>query len=251
MKKIIKRFIITLGFFTTIPVKYIEWEEDDTKYLPLFMPIIGLVISFGLFMVYNLILYFNPSSTIIAIFYIVYFIIITGGLHLDAFMDTMDAHFSRRDIDKKLLIMKDSNVGAFAVVYLAVLFMVKFALINEISINNNLGYIILLIPIVSRIMQVFLLTNTRYAKEDSLAKMYQSLDRKYQYLFYFYVLIVVAIYYLLFNSFDSLLLFVFAYLYMKLYQHFAIKQFNGITGDVIGCYVEIVEVLLLGLVIFL
>ena len=121
MKKIMKRFIITLGFFTTIPVKYIEWEEDDTKYLPVFMPFIGLIIGGLLYIVYNLLIYFQLSSVFLAVAYVVYFILVTGGLHLDAFMDTMDAHFSRREIEKKLIIMKDSNVGAFAVVYLFVL----------------------------------------------------------------------------------------------------------------------------------
>lgn len=41
-------------------------------------------------------------------------ILLTGGIHMDGFMDTMDALHSYQDRERKLEILKDSHVGAFA-----------------------------------------------------------------------------------------------------------------------------------------
>ena len=43
-------------------------------------------------------------------------LLVTGGIHLDGFMDTTDARSSYGDREKKLAILKDSHVGAFAVI---------------------------------------------------------------------------------------------------------------------------------------
>lgn len=42
--------------------------------------------------------------------------LVTGGIHMDGFMDTMDAVHSYGDRTKKLEILKDPHLGAFAVI---------------------------------------------------------------------------------------------------------------------------------------
>ena len=46
-------------------------------------------------------------------------LIITGGFHVDGFMDTMDALHSYQPRERKLEILKDSHIGAFSVIKLA------------------------------------------------------------------------------------------------------------------------------------
>ena len=53
--------------------------------------------------------------------------LLTGGIHLDGYMDCCDAIFSRRPLEKKREILKDSHVGSFAVIALAMLFLLSFA----------------------------------------------------------------------------------------------------------------------------
>ena len=43
-------------------------------------------------------------------------LMITGGFHVDGFMDTMDAFHSYQEKEQKLNILKDSHIGAFAAV---------------------------------------------------------------------------------------------------------------------------------------
>ncbi|QVK19334.1 adenosylcobinamide-GDP ribazoletransferase [Mycoplasmatota bacterium] len=251
MKKLFKRFIMTVGFFTTIRVPFIEWNEEDNKYMPIFIPLIGVVIALFLYVVILLIDYLNFSSLFGSMLIVVFFIFITGGLHLDAFMDTCDAHFSRRDIPKKLLIMKDSNIGAFAAVYLFVLLCSKLVIINEIIIQNKLTLVILLIPIISRLFQSILLLNTKFAKEDSLASMYGKLNKKYQVYFILYFILVVTFGFIINQIYITIFMILIALIYLFIYRKFALKQFGGITGDIIGAYIEITEVLLfLGVLIY-
>ena len=44
-------------------------------------------------------------------------VLITGGIHMDGFLDTMDGVCSYGDREKKLEILKDPHLGAFAVIY--------------------------------------------------------------------------------------------------------------------------------------
>ena len=50
--------------------------------------------------------------------FLVFLLLITGGIHIDGYMDTMDAVHSYGDREKKLEILKDSHIGAFAVIML-------------------------------------------------------------------------------------------------------------------------------------
>ncbi len=58
---------------------------------------------------------------------------ITGGLHADGFMDTMDAIHSYQPKERKLEILKDSLIGAFAVIMLAVYGLICLGALSEIG----------------------------------------------------------------------------------------------------------------------
>lgn len=252
MKKLWNRINLTLGFFTTLPVKYVEWNEKDNKYMPILIPFVGIIISaifYGVLCLLNLL----PFSPVLkSIIMIVYFILITGGLHLDGFLDTCDAHFSRRPMERKLEIMKDSNIGAFAAVFFFVLMSVKFGVIYELFSNNVMITMFLPIPVISRLFQSILLLNSPFAKDDGLARMYGSIEKKMQWYYVIYYLIIIAMGYVLNHLGLYLILIGIAGIYLFIYRRFAKKQFGGITGDVIGAYIEIVEVLqLIGVLVYI
>ena len=43
-------------------------------------------------------------------------VLVTGGIHMDGFLDTTDALSSWQPREKKLEILKDSHAGAFAII---------------------------------------------------------------------------------------------------------------------------------------
>lgn len=63
---------------------------------------------------------------------IVLMVVLTGGIHLDGFMDTIDGLFSGREREKCLEIMRDSRVGAFGVIGAICLLLFKFSLLANI-----------------------------------------------------------------------------------------------------------------------
>ena len=59
-------------------------------------------------------------------------ILVTGGIHMDGFMDTSDALASWHSPEKRLDILKDSHVGAFAVLGCAGYLLLDAALLSEL-----------------------------------------------------------------------------------------------------------------------
>lgn len=250
MKNLGKALIISVSFFTTIPMPFIEWDSKSNRYVPLFIPLIGILIGSLFYLLYYGLSFVEISSFLKAVLLVGFFIMITGGLHMDAFMDTCDAHFSRRPMERKIEIMKDSNIGAFAALYLVIFLLLKTALIYEILEHNINGLILICIPFLSRLLQSLMLLNTKFAKDDGLALMYGSLPKKFQmyYIIYIFIMGFFALYFL-----DIVLVTVLlgvATLSFFYHRHFAKKSFGGITGDVVGAYIEIVEVLMLLGVVF-
>lgn len=54
-------------------------------------------------------------------------LLVTGGIHIDGFSDTMDALSSHAERQKKLEIMDDPHIGAFGVRWIIVYMMIYAA----------------------------------------------------------------------------------------------------------------------------
>ena len=242
MKTIVESIWIAISFFTILPVKeHYEWTEERMKYVPLFIPLVGVIIGS---LLYGVIYLLNLSTLSLftgAFIVVIFFVLITGGLHHDALMDTADAYFSRRDIDRKLEIMVDSRVGAFAVITLVGYIGLMWVFVYEVLLNN-LSINLVFVPIISRIMQPIMLYNLSFAKDDGLAKMYnKALQKKHRFLLYGAYVVVSIIYIICFRGF---LVPVIALISYFIYKRFSYKNFGGITGDIIGAYLLLLELFL-------
>jgi adenosylcobinamide-GDP ribazoletransferase len=215
------------------------------------MPLVGLInglIGFGIFMLLTAL---DFSSFFKAVIMCLYFIIFTGGLHIDGLMDTADAYFSRRDKERKLEIMKDSNVGAFAVITLIFVLLLKVAFLNELFIQNNKNSILIVfIPIISRLLQSSMLYLFSPAKPEGLTRMYGKLDKRFSLLLFGLLVMVVCLLVALVGI-KSLLLIGVILIYYALFYLSSKKQFGGITGDLLGAFLEISELIMLGTLIFI
>ena len=113
---VIKSFFIAFSIYSKIPVPQFAWKEEDMRYTLCFFPWVGAVIG-GCFLLWNRFagVYGIPSTARAAVGAVLP-LAISGGFHADGFMDTMDALHSYRDRERKLEILKDSHIGAFAVI---------------------------------------------------------------------------------------------------------------------------------------
>ena len=123
-------FLIAFAMYSRVPVPTIDWTKERMRYVFCFFPAIGILCGFGLWGWLLLAEYagFSPVSagligTAIPVF-------ITGGIHMDGFLDTADALSSYGNREKKLEILKDPHTGAFAIIVCGV-YLLCYAGLND------------------------------------------------------------------------------------------------------------------------
>ena len=101
---------------------------------------------------------------------LVVLVVATRGLHLDGFMDVCDGLFGGYTRERRLEIMRDSNVGAFAVAGAASLLILKYgALLSLLTIPSpGKEWSLLLFPMMSRWSMVVALEAFPYVRGDGL-----------------------------------------------------------------------------------
>ena len=230
----INSLIIAVTFISIIPIpqKYIPVWNNST--LRCFCPM--LAVTGGIFGVIWLMLWavlcrFSGGSAILRGFLMTLLTLgLTGGLHLDGLMDTCDAVFSRRDRDTRLRILSDTHAGSFAVMGCVVILLGKTILFSELlRLNMNPS----LIPIYSRLGMAVLLNNLPFAKSGGLAVILGSARNRKHNIFFAVMMI------LLFTA--SKILSVIFVMSLIFWKHMCIKIFGGISGDLLGFFVETSE----------
>lgn len=130
--QILKSFVIAFSVYSKIPCPQLEWKEEDMKYMLCFFPWIGAVIG-GCVWLWDWLCDILGIGKICRVLTGVLIpLVITGGFHLDGFMDTMDAFHSYQPRQRKLEILKDSHIGAFSVIMLAVYGLIYIGAFSEI-----------------------------------------------------------------------------------------------------------------------
>lgn len=139
--RIIKPVLIAFSIYSIIPVPQFAWKKEDMKYMLCFFPWIGAVVG-GCFWLWN------QFCSIFAVEDIwrtavgaAIPLLITGGFHVDGFLDTMDAFHSWQPRERKLQILKDSHIGAFAVIMFGVYGLLYLGALSELKDERLIGIV--------------------------------------------------------------------------------------------------------------
>jgi adenosylcobinamide-GDP ribazoletransferase len=239
--------LINLQFFTVVPInRELPMDQTNLRRAVQTFPLLGLFQ--GIF--YSCLLYavlnWTPFSHLAAAFLLwLATIVLTGGIHLDGWMDASDAYFSYQDREKRLEIMKDPRSGAFGVISVIVLLSCRFFFIFETVSNIQLESYILIaaLPFFSRSVMGAVLLTVKTAKKEGLGFVFQNAATARALWIY-----PVYLLFFLLAVFDFLvpvcLLFLAALLGYSVSRRNALKWFGGITGDVLGAAVEGTELIL-------
>jgi adenosylcobinamide-GDP ribazoletransferase len=95
-------------------------------------------------------------------------ILVTGGIHMDGFMDAVDALSSRKPREEMLKILKDSHVGAFAAMACALYLIADAAALSELPARESLALAASFV--VSRAMSAFFMALLPAARPDGMAR---------------------------------------------------------------------------------
>jgi len=241
------KFLIALQFLTIIPVKIKKrikerYFGESLLYFPLVGALIGLLSGLTLF-----IFGFLPYS-VTGTLALIALIVITGGIHLDGFADTVDGFYAGRTREEILAIMRDSCTGSMGVIGIASLLLLKFTLMVNIP-RDILWKSLILMAAFARWSQALACYTSKYAREDGKAKLFIRYARRKEVVAG--GLFTLALF-LLLAGLKGLALFLLALAPVFLFTHYAKRKLGGMTGDTIGAVSEIAEagILLLALLLF-
>jgi adenosylcobinamide-GDP ribazoletransferase len=170
--------------------------------------------------------------------------ILTRGLHLDGLADLADGVGGSYDPERRLEIMKDSNIGAFGSLALVLAIAFKIAAIYALIATESWSSV-LLIPALSRLAMVLSAYRIPYARsKGGLAKPFLEFITPRQPL-------IAGGFSLVFSFLlESRLAPVYLIIMMMnvgILRHLARRWLGGVTGDVLGAINEVTEVTLFSL----
>ncbi|WP_250673827.1 adenosylcobinamide-GDP ribazoletransferase [Paraclostridium ghonii] len=245
-----KRFVGILQFLTRIPIRVdIGFDEEFHKTMYYF-PLVGFVLGFFYFIIgLGSILVFDSYITSVNI--LISTVILTGGLHLDGVGDTFDGIYSYREKDKILDIMKDSRLGTNAMLSMLFLILMKLGLIYAILESGNL-YNLIFMPVFARMAIVVASYKSVTPRKNGMGNVFIGKPTLNMILvgIGYTVILITLISLILFNlnieSIIKVILFIpVMIIFTRYFVKYIYSKIDGITGDILGCTSELVEVIYL------
>jgi len=237
-----KTFLLALQFLTIIPLRLkSEIKAEDYRSIFLYFPLIGAVIGFLLCLLAWLLR--GLPHLAVAALVLAFYTVITGALHVDGFADSCDGLLAGKTKQRRLEIMQDSHIGAYAAVGVSLLLILKFAFLASLTEMAFLK-ILFLMPMFSRWVQGLVCATSKYARAEGKSNFFfQAASQRDVWLGAVFCLIL----FFLLMRLKGLILFSMAVLPVGLWAKFVHGKIDGMTGDTIGAASEIAE---LGILFF-
>jgi len=269
---VIRNIVVAFSMYSQIPMPVFEWKDDDMKYAISFLPLVGLVIGIAEFLCLKLLGLVNLSAAslviVASLLWMAIPVIVTGGFHLDGFMDVMDAVKSFKSKEEKLAILKDPHIGAFSVISLVLYGITYFALtisVLEMSgltdsfvMTKDKGYELLIINTNNRgilicclgfyIVRCFCSITSivlPHAKKSGMLHNETSKTGKTAIVIIIFELIIGIIASFLVDINLTAAMITALVIYTYFYNRKCQKAFGGVSGDTAGYYVVVGEFLVM------
>ena len=225
-----------------LPEKFLpEWTRDNLRHFCVMLPVTGIIffapVWAALFLGLRELV--NLSPALRGLFMTLITLALTGGLHMDGLLDTCDAIFSHQNRETRLKILDDPHSGAFAVIGCVSALMLKTLLFAEFFAGDSSvsALHVALIPVSSRLGMGILLACMNFAKSGGLAvSLGESRSPRDKYLL---MMIFLAI--IICDFITGIIIALITLLWCRICS----KIFGGITGDLLGAFVEVSEIILL------
>ncbi|HHY25396.1 MAG TPA: adenosylcobinamide-GDP ribazoletransferase [Desulfitobacterium dehalogenans] len=241
-----RKLWIALTFLTRIPLPQPEnvTSEEFTQSQH-YYPLVGLILGGTLWLALILLLPHYPPLVTAALL-LTLELILTGGIHLDGFMDSMDGLLSARTPERMLEIMKDSHVGAFGAVSATVYLLLKFTLLAGLLALPSpfVPYLILFMPILSRWIFQIGVHFFPYARAQGFGQGFHEASLKTRWLFLGEGLLLLFLTYWVLH-WPGISGFILATLFILFFTHKVSRLLGGLTGDLYGASIELSELLFL------
>ncbi len=241
MITVVRAIAVAFSMYSKIPMPHFKWREREIKYALCFFPWVGAVIGLLIFLWRRFCLRFCVGTEAYALILAAIPLAVTGGFHVDGFMDTMDAFRSYQPREKKLEILKDAHIGAFAVICLALYGLIYIAACSELR-GESCAAIFAAGFFLSRALSGIAAVTFPCAKKEGTLYFFASRAQKTAVCTFLLLQAAAALLFMLYQSVwagtaaGAGALLCFAY-----YRYRCDRELGGITGDTAGYFVTLCE----------
>lgn len=201
---------------------------------------VGVIIGLILVGLNSLFKLFLPSP-VVHVLLVVASAVISGAMHLDGFVDTCDGIGGHKTPEERWQVMKDSRVGAFGIVGVCCLLLVKYVSLDSLP-GTLMMTTLLLMPTLSRWAMAYAVFLYPYAKPSGLGRVLKQEARWHRFLMATLIALAVAVVAARLAGFAIMIgiwvIVVATAAYLK-------RKFSGLTGDSYGAINEVAEVCVL------
>lgn len=173
MKRYLTGLSMAWGNFSTLPCPIKKWDTNVQSLMLGWLPTVGLAIGLIWALLYFAMLYIGLPYLVVT--FLVTFIpfFLCGYIHLDGFMDCSDAILSRRPLEDRQRILKDSHIGAFSVISLIFMLLAYYSFVST-SLAQGLDFLNLaVITLTSRTISGLEVMLSKPLKVSQYVKLHQ------------------------------------------------------------------------------
>lgn len=244
----LRLFLTAVQFFTRLPVP--AWVghsaqqlEQTVRYLPLVGICIGLVSAAVLWLAARVL----PMPLAVGLC-MAAGILATGAFHEDGLSDFADGMGGGHSKEKILEIMKDSRAGAFGVIALVLVLLLKYQALLALGTLRSLPYAaaaLIAAHAVSRLMAASIILTQHYVRDDDSTRAKPAAQALSHISFSIALLISIATLDILFAAkarTAAVVAAIAAAVLMRIYLAWRIqKRLGGYTGDCLGAVQQLTE----------
>lgn len=231
-------FLAALRFLTIIPVP--GGDPQRLGRSQVFFPLVGLLLGLMLVGLDWVLSPFLPVFLLNALLLLA-MVVVTGALHLEGFVDTCDGLAVRSSSEERLNIMSDSRVGAFGVVGVVSLLLLKYAALLSLPDSSRI-VTLLLMPVLSRWGMVYAIFAFPPARSEGLGAIFKSQATTLRFIPATLLALAIAVFV---GEWAGLaLMAALAIMFVAVGSYLA-RRLGGLTGDTYGALNELGEVAVL------
>lgn len=237
---ILGSFVIAFSMYSRIPMPRIEWTKERMRYALCFFPLLGAIIGAAEIAAFCLCDIFVSGQLFRTFLLTSIPLLITGGIHMDGYLDVTDARHSYGEIEKKLAILKDPHTGAFAIIGLGLYVLLYSGAVSELVLKD-----ILLFPgafMLERALSGYSVVHFPKAKKDGLVAEFSEKSETRTVRITMMIFALIAIVWMVcFGKLSGAITSAAAIMTFICYYHFSMKEFGGINGDLAGHFLQSCE----------
>lgn len=247
MLKQLRLFLSAVQFFTRIPVPaWVGHSAEQLNQAARYFPAVGFVVGCLAASMWWCFAQILPLSVALLLS-MVASILVTGAFHEDGLSDFVDGFGGGYTREKILAIMKDSRVGTYGVLALALALLLKFSLLLQLGNRSFTLALTTLVTahVISRLLAASLLYTQHYVRDDDSTRAKpaaQSMNHMSFAIALLFGAIAIALLLVARVNIRALVCALGVAILMRAYLAWRIKKtLGGYTGDCLGAVQQLTE----------